>query len=123
MWWTPEEEDIQRQAEHCWGAFPGLIADPLDLADAMVDLPAGPPEQDMDIEGAADLAGDLAALEDGMAGLLAGPEEPGPDVGIPAIPWHVPEDVPFPAFEPELPLVNGFHIHLPPLNHPPNEAG
>jgi hypothetical protein len=118
MWWSQEEEDLQKRYIVAWGE----AADD-DLADLAADPPDLPDGDFMDAEGAADLDGDLAALEDGMAGLLAGPEEPGPGVGIPAIPWHVPEDVPFPAFEPELPLVNGFHIHLPPLNHPPNEAG
>ena len=122
MWWTPEEEDLQHQAEHAWGALPGIIADPLDLADAMVDLQVGLPEQIMDMEGAADLDGDLAVLEDGMAGLLAGPDEPDPGVDIPAFPWHVPEDMQLPVFEPELPMVNGFHILLPPLNPLQDEA-
>ncbi len=73
-------------------------------------------------ENIADPAGDLADLEDGMAGLMAEPDAPGNDVDIPAIQWHVPEGMPLPILAPELPMVNGYHIFLPPLNPPHGEA-
>jgi hypothetical protein len=84
----------------------------------MADLEADPPEQAMVLDDPADPAGDLAALEAGMAGLMAEPDEPDNNVPVQAFQWHVPEGMPFPLFAPELPLVNGWHIHLPPMNPP-----
>jgi hypothetical protein len=118
MCWSPQEEKLQELAEYSWGAFPGPPADPLDLAEAMADPEPDPPEQDMIPDEVVDPAGDLAGLEEGMAGLMAGPAEPGNDVAVQPFPWHVPEGMPFPIFAPELPLVNGWHIHLPPLDPP-----
>jgi len=84
----------------------------------VADLEADPPEQAMVLDDPADPAGDLAALEAGMAGLMAEPDEPDNHDPALAFQWHVPEGQPFPVFAPELPLVNGWHIHLPPMNPP-----
>ena len=86
----------------------------------MDDLEADPPEQAMAPDGVVDPDGDLAGLEEGMAGLMAGPAELDGDVADQPFPWHVPEGMPFPVFALEQPLVNGWHIHLPPLDPPEN---
>ena len=79
MWWTPQEEDLQRQAENAWGVFPNLLADPLDLAYDLAEPDADdPPEETMAVE------------------------DDGPQ---PAFQWHVPEGAPDLA----PPLLNGFH--------------
>jgi hypothetical protein len=86
----------------------------------MDDLEANPPEQDVAPDDLVDPAGAMAALEEGMAGLLAEPDELGNHDPVLAFQWHVPEGLPFPVFAPELPLMNGWHIHLPPLDPPPD---
>ncbi len=90
MWWSQEEEDLQKQYVAAWGE----AADD-DLADLAAD-PPDPPDGDFDLGGEAEAA-----------------EEDGPPA---AFPWHLPEGAPLPVHDPEPPLVNGFHIFLPPLN-------
>jgi hypothetical protein len=85
-----------------------------DIADPAGDL--------ADLEDIADPAGDLADLEDEMAGLMAEPAELEGNGDIPAFQWHVPEGMPLPVVAPELPMVNGYHIFLPPLNALHGEA-
>ena len=90
MWWSEIEEGIQQQYDAAWGAI-----DDEDIADPLAD-PLDPPDGDID------------------PGEEAGAPE---DDDIPAaIPWHVPEGMPIPILDPEPPLVNGYHIQLPPLN-------
>ncbi len=96
MWWTGEEEQLQKQAEAAWG-------DPADddIADPAAD-PFDPPAED------AGLGEEVDAAAEG-----------GPPV---AFPWHIPEGMPLPVAAPELPMVNGYHIFLLPLNPPHGEA-
>jgi hypothetical protein len=90
MWWSQEEEDLQKRYVAAWGE----AADD-DLADLAAD-PPDPPDGDLDLGGEAEAA-----------------EEDGPPA---AFQWHFPEGAPLPVPDPELFLVNGFHIFLPPLN-------
>ena len=90
MWWSQEEEDLQKRYVAAWGE----AADD-DLADLAAD-PPDPPDGDLDLGGEAEAA-----------------DEDGPPA---AFQWHLPEGAPLPVPDPELPLVNGFHIFLPPLN-------
>ena len=90
MWWSQEEEDLQKRYIVAWGE----AADD-DLADLAAD-PPDPPDGDLDLGGEAEAA-----------------EEDGPPA---AFQWHLLEGAPLPVPDPELPLVNGFHIFLPPLN-------
>jgi hypothetical protein len=108
-WWSEDEENLQHQAQAAWDLFPleGIAATAGDLADP---------------EDLADPAGDLGELEDGIAGLMAEPIEPEDNVDMPMFQWHVPEGMPFPAVAPDLPMVNGYHILLPPLNVLPGEV-
>ncbi len=101
-WWTAEEEELEQQAQAAWDLFPPEnIDDPAgDLAD---------PEN-------------LVDLEDAMAGLMAEAAEPENNGDVPVFPWHVPEGMPLPVVAPDLPMVNGYHIFLPPLNAPHGEA-
>jgi hypothetical protein len=104
MWWTEEEEQLQKQAEAAWGA-------PAD-------------------DGIADLADQLAV---GVA-LEGDDADMGEDGPPPVFPWHVPEGAPPPepagpflanghhhglpflnGHHP-VPLINGHH-HGPPLLH------
>jgi hypothetical protein len=108
-WWTVGEEGLEQQAQAAWALFP-----PDNIADPAGDL-ANP-------EDLADPAGGLADLEDAMAGLVAepaGPDDPG---DAPAFPWHLPEGMVLPAIAPEQPMMNSYHIVLPPL-HPPRRGG
>jgi hypothetical protein len=90
MWWSQEEEDLQQQFTAAWGE-----ADDDDIADLAAD-PPDPPDEDVDLGGEAG-----AAVEGGPPA---------------AFPWHIPEGAPLPVIDPDLPMVNGFHILLPPLN-------
>ncbi len=109
MWWTEDEEKLQQQAQEAWDLFP-----PEDIADPAGDL--------ADLEDIANPAGDLADLEDAMAGLMAEPARPNNNGDVLAFQWHVPEGMLLPVIAPELPMVNGYHIFLPPLNPPHGEA-
>ena len=109
-WWTVGEEGLEQQAQAAWALFP-----PDNIADPAGDL--------VNLEDLADPAGGLADLEDAMAGLMAepaGPDDPGDAL---AFPWHLPEGMVLPAIAPEQPMMNGYHIVLPPLNPPHGEAG
>jgi len=90
MWWSQEEEDLEKRYLAAWGE----AADD-DLVDLAAD-PPDPPDGDLDLGGEAEAA-----------------DEDGPPA---AFQWHLPEGAPLPVPDPELPLVNGFHIFLPPLN-------
>jgi hypothetical protein len=96
MWWSEEEEGLQQQA----AAALGEVADD-DIADPAADL-FDPPDEDIDP------GEEAGAAEDGNPPA--------------AFPWHIPEGMPLPVFDPEPPMVNGFHILLPPLNPPYGEA-
>jgi hypothetical protein len=109
MWWSQEEEDLQKQYIAAWGEaadddIADLAADDdiADLAADFADLAAAPPDPP---DGDLDLGGEAEAAE--------AAEEGGPPA---AFQWHLPEGVPLPVPDLELPLVNGFHIFLPPLN-------
>jgi hypothetical protein len=94
---------------------PGTCSPPDNIADPAGDL--------ANLEDHADPAGGLADLEDAMAGLMAepaGPDDPGDAL---AFPWHLPEGMVLPAIAPEQPMMNGYHIVLPPLHPPHGEAG
>jgi hypothetical protein len=92
MWWTGEEEQLQKQAEAAWG-------DPAD--DDIADPAADPFDQPAEDAG---LVEEVDAADEG--------EPPA------AFPWHIPEGMPLPVAAPELPMVNGYHIFLPPLTPP-----
>ncbi len=94
MWWTEEEEQLQKQAEAAWGA-------PAD-------------------DGIADLADQLAV----GAALEGDDADMGEDGPLPAFPWYIPEGAlpPEPAAGPFLvnghhhgPLLLNGHHHGPPL--------
>jgi hypothetical protein len=88
MWWSPQEESLQQQAETAWGIFPGILAEPVDLAADLADPEAAPdyqPEEAME------------AVE----------EDDPPPVFL----WHVPEGAPDPHLAGGPPLLNGFHDH------------
>jgi hypothetical protein len=110
MWWTEEEEKLQQQAQAAWDLFP-----PDDIADPAGDL--------ANLEDLADPAGGLADLEDAMAGLMDEPAGPDNNRDALAFQWHVPEGMVLPVIGPEQPMMNGYHIVLPPLNPPHGEAG
>jgi hypothetical protein len=103
MWWSQEEEDLQKRYIAAWGE--AADDDLADLAADFADLDADPPDPP---DGDLDLGGEAEAAEGG-----------GPPA---AFQWHLPEGVPLPVPDPELPLVNGFHILLPPLNLPQGGA-
>jgi hypothetical protein len=92
MWWAEEEEQLQKQAEAAWGN-----------------------PSDDDIADPFDQLAEDAGLKEEVDAVDEG--EP-----LVAFPWHIPEGMPLPVAAPELPMVNGYHIFLLPLNAPHGEA-
>ncbi len=83
MWWSPQEESLQQQAEAAWAAFP----------EAQPGLP--------------DIAAEMEGVEEELEDLVGEPDGLD-DINPPQVfNWHLPEGAPDPIEVP--PLQNGFH--------------
>jgi hypothetical protein len=82
MWWSPQEDALQKEAEAAWEMFP----------EAMPGLP--------------DIAEELEEAGEDPGGQPGGPADVDQD-DPPVFQWHLPEGAPEP--EPAGGLLNGFH--------------
>jgi len=89
MWWAPQEEALQQEAEAAWAEFPAAMPGLPDIAVEMGDA-----EEEEEEEEFGDQPFEAA--------------DAGEDAPPPIFQWHQPEGAPEPG--PAAGLVNGFHM-------------